>query len=110
MTTPMRPRWLACLCLLLLLSSCGLVSRNAPAPLVRTEVLSVPTIAYRPLPAALTAPLPTPPLPPLLCELEGAPAVCALDALAQIPAWDATVQMCNADRRRAALLGATDGH
>lgn len=110
MKTPMLLRWLVCLCLLPSLASCGLFARRpAPAPLVRTEVLSVPTIAYRPLPSALTVQLLPPPPPPLLCELDGTAAVCVLDALATIPAWDAALQACNADRRKAAVLGAANG-
>lgn len=109
MKTLLWLRSLACLCLLPWLTSCGLISRPAPAPLVRAEVLSVPTIAYRKLPDALTDPLLAPPLPPLLCELDGTAAVCVLDGLAQLPAWQAFGEMCNADRRKAALLGTTDG-
>ena len=67
-------------------------------------------IAYRPLDSALTSPIPEPPAPPALCiDDRGEPGVCVLDGLATIPAWRATLQMCNRDRARAAVLGATDG-
>lgn len=108
MNTLMLPRWLACLCLLPWLASCGLFQPR-PAPPPRTEIIEVPTIAYQPLPGALTAPIPGPPAPPLACR-DGAQAVpCVLDALATIPAWQAALDLCNADRRRAAALGVTDG-
>jgi hypothetical protein len=82
---------------------------RTPAPPPRTEVLTVPVPAWRPLPDILTAPLLPPPAPPARCVLEGRPAVCVLDALALLPAWEAQLATCNADRARAALLGATDG-
>jgi hypothetical protein len=66
-------------------------------------------MVYQPIPDALTAPLLPPPRPSLLCELGGAPAVCVLDALATIPAWDVALQMCNADRVKVRTLGKTDG-
>lgn len=70
----------------------------------------MPVPAYRPLPAALTAPIPAPPAPLLDCrDANGRAAVCVLDALATIPAWQSALDACNADRRRAAALGATDG-
>lgn len=101
-------RWRVCLCVLPLLVSCGL---QAPRPTVtRTEFVTVPIPAYKPLPVTLTAPLPRPPVPLLSCsDSAGWPAVCVLDALATIPAWDAFADMCNRDRARAALLGTTDG-
>jgi hypothetical protein len=66
--------------------------------------------AYRSMPAELTAPLLAPPAPRLLCLLNGQAAMCLLDALATLPAYEAALQVCNADRRRVALLGATDVH
>ena len=75
----------------------------------RTEIIAVPSIAYRPLPDALTAPIPLPPPPPRWCKRDGKPAVCAIDALATIPAWRAALDAANADRHRAAVLGASDG-
>ena len=77
--------------------------------LSRPIAIDVPVIAYRPIPDALTAPILAPPRPPLLCELQGVAAVCVLDALATIPAWDAVLQTCNADRLTTRLLGKTDG-
>lgn len=100
-------RWLACLCALPLLTSCGLIRR--PAVVTRVQTVEVPVIAYRPIPAELTAPIPKPPRPPLLCELDGRAVMCVLDALATIPAWDAAVELCNEDRRKTRLLGGTDG-
>jgi len=65
---------------------------------------------YTPLPRELTDPIPAPPAPLLFCALpDGTPAGGVLDALATIPAWDAALGMCNADRARAAALGKTDG-
>ncbi|KAB2901267.1 MAG: hypothetical protein F9K31_02460 [Dokdonella sp.] len=72
-------------------------------------MVSVPVMVYRPLPAALTAPIPPPPAPPARCTLDGAGAVCVSDALALLPMWQAALEMCNADRARAALLGRSDG-
>lgn len=66
-------------------------------------------MAYRPIPDALTAPIPAPRAPPLLCLLDGSPAFCVLDALATIPAWDTALQTCNADRATVRTLGKTDG-
>lgn len=107
MKTPTALCWLASLYALLLLTGCGLWR---PAPTVtRTEVIAVPSIAYRPLPDALTTPIPAPPSPPLLCEWNGQAAVCVIDALATLPAWRAALEAANADRRRAAILGGSDG-
>jgi len=108
MKTPPALRWPLCLFVLLSLASCGLRA-NKPAVVTRPVTIEVPVIAYRPLPDALTAPLMKPPAPPALCFLDGQSFVCALDALALLPAYDAIVDMCNADRARAALLGRTDG-
>lgn len=77
--------------------------------MTRVQTIEVPVIAYRPIPAELTAPIPKPPRPPLLCELGGVPVMCALDAIATIPAWDAALGLCNADRLKTRLLGETDG-
>ncbi len=62
-------------------------------------------IAYRPLDRALTDPLESPARPPARCDGK----ICADDALATIPAYQAVIATCNADRARAALAGATDG-
>lgn len=93
-----------------MLASCGLLPRKAPQPTVtRTELVYVPVRTYRPLPIALTSPLMEPPAPLFTCDDgAGAPRLCVLDALAAIPAYQATVQQCNSDRARAALFGATD--
>ena len=107
MSTRHAPRWLACLCALPLLTSCGLFKR--PAVVTRVQTIEVPVIAYRPIPAALTSPIVKPPRPPLLCELDGASVMCALDVIATIPSWDAAVDLCNADRLKLRLLGVTDG-
>lgn len=82
-----------------------------PVPAVtRAEIVYVPIPAYTPLPVELTNPIAEPPAPLLGCsDGAGWPAVCVADALATIPAWRATLQMCNRDRARAAVLGATDG-
>jgi hypothetical protein len=78
--------------------------------ITRTELISVPTFAYRQLPDSLTAPIPAPPAPLLNCaDGKGWPEVCVIDALATIPAWQATLQLCNGDRAKSALLGTTDG-
>jgi hypothetical protein len=77
--------------------------------LSRPIAIDVPVVAYRPIPDALTAPILKPQRPPLLCNLLGIPTVCVLDALATIPAWDAAVDLCNADRLKTRLLGKTDG-
>jgi hypothetical protein len=94
-----------------LLASCGLLQRKAPQPTVtRTELVYVPVPAYKLLPSELTAPIPDPPAPLFTCDDgKGAPRLCVLDALAQIPAYQGALQLCNSDRARAALLGTTDG-
>ena len=108
--TPIAKRWLVCLCAPLWLASCGLLQRK-PVPVVtRPEVISVPKIAYRPLPHELTAPIQPPLAPPALCvDSNGQALVCALDGLLTIPSWQATLDTCNKDRARSALHGVTDG-
>lgn len=76
---------------------------------MRVLTVEYPVIDYRPVPRVLTDPLAEPAPPPAQCRVGGAPAVCALDGLATIPAWRGVVQQCNADRARAALLGGGDG-
>lgn len=106
MPTLTAPRSIACLCALLSLASCGLLPQRTPPPTItRTELVQVPVPAYRPLPRELTDPIPEPPAPPFDCDGR----VCVLDGLVTIPLYQAALDMCNADRRRAALLGATDG-
>lgn len=101
-------RLLACLCALLSLTACGLLPQRPTV--TRTVTVEVPLIAYRPLPRELTTPLPAPLPPSRNCvDAAGASAVCVLDALATIPRYQAVIGLCNADRARAALLGATDG-
>lgn len=104
-------RWRVFLCVLPLLASCGLLTRKAPQPTVtRTEIVYVPQTAYKALPIDLTSPIPEPPEPLFTCDDgKGAPRLCVLDALATIPAYQGALQLCNSDRARAALLGATDG-
>lgn len=105
--TRKAPLWWACLCLLPLLASCGLLPRKHVVS--RPITIELPTLVYRPIPHQLTTPIVPPPQPSLLCVLNGQAAVCVLDALATIPAWDAALQMCNADRSKVRTLGATDG-
>ena len=102
-------RSLTCLFALLSLASCGLLKSKPVQVVTRPITIEVPVPVYQPLPDALTAPLMKPPAPPALCFLGEQSFVCALDGLAQIPAYDALLDMCNADRRRASLLGRTDG-
>jgi hypothetical protein len=92
-----------------LLTSCGLFARKPTLVITRPEVIEVSVPAYRPLPTALTDPLLPPPAPPARCHLGGAPAVCALDGLAQITMWEALLDLANKDRAKAALAGKTDG-
>lgn len=65
--------------------------------------------AYRPLDHRLTDPIPDPPAPPANCMLLGAPVVCALDGLAQIPLYRGKLQQCNADRATSARLTQAPG-
>ena len=104
MPTLIAPRSIACLCALLSLASCGLLPQRAPV-VTRTELVQVPVPAYRPLPHELTDPLAEPPAPLPACG----GLVCVPAALATIPAYQAALGLCNADRARAALYGATDG-
>jgi hypothetical protein len=64
----------------------------------------VPVPAYRPLPAALTAPLAEPTAPPARCTWLGISTQCASDALLWIESWRGELQQCNADRATAAKL------
>ena len=90
-----------CLCVLLLLSACGAARQQT----VRTELIEVPTIAYAPLPGALTEPLVAPPPPPRNCLLRHAmPAVCALDALMWAEKWYEVLARANEDRATSAKL------
>ncbi len=111
MKTRNAPRLLASLYVLPLLASCGLLPSKPVQPVVtRTEIVTVSVPAYQPLPSDLTSPIPEPPAPLLACtDSQGRPAVCVLDALATIPAYQAVIAVCNGDRARAALLGVTDG-
>jgi len=103
--------WLVCLCAPLWLASCGLLPSTPQLPgIPRTELVYVPVPAYQPLPRAWTDPIPEPPAPLFTCPDEtGRAGLCVLDALATIPAYQAALAMCNADRARSALAGATDG-
>lgn len=80
-----------------------------PSVASRPVTIEVPVIAYQPIPDVLTAPIPKPAAPPLLCALDGTATICVLDALATIPAWDAALDLCNGDRAKTRLLGKTDG-
>jgi len=61
---------------------------------------------YQVLPEALTAALPVPAPPEARCKhADGSAAVCVADALAMIPGLQALLEIANADRARAALLG-----
>lgn len=74
-----------------------------------TPVIEVPVPAYRPLDTRLTAPIAEPAAPVERCELDGKPAVCAFDGLAQIESWRGVLQQCNADRATAAQVTSTSG-
>lgn len=108
MPIPTAARWLLCLCVLPSLIACGLLPKR-PAVVTRPEVIEVPMLAYRPLPDALTQPLSPPPAPPRRCQSQGRAVPCVDAVIATIPAWQAILDQCNADRRRSALLGTTDG-
>ena len=104
MTTRIALRWLACLCVLPWLASCGL-THTVVVP--RPQLIDRPVVSYRPLPAALTDELAGPPTPAAGCtDARGQSAVCVLPALATIPLWRGVVERCNADRHTAATLGA----
>ena len=80
-------------------------------PLVRTELVEVPVTQYAPLPAALTEPLPRPPMPPRNCvyakpPLTGVPAVCALDGLISIVHWQGLADRADDDRQTAGKVTA----
>jgi len=75
----------------------------------RPEIIEVPRVAYRPLPPELTAPIAEPAAPPARCVADGKPAICVIDALSVIPAYQAKLRAANSDRASAALLGRTDG-
>lgn len=63
---------------------------------------------YQVLPLALTQPLAMPEPPEARCtHADGTPAICVGDALAMIPSLQAVLDIANADRARAALLGRT---
>lgn len=90
-----------CLCALLLLTACGLDRR----PLVRTELVEVPTVLYAPLPAVLTDPLAAPPPPPFNCRLpSGQATFCALDGLLREEQWLGLLDRANDDRESAARI------
>lgn len=65
--------------------------------------------AYRPLDHQLTDPIPDLPAPPANCTYRGAPAICVLDGLAQIPLYRGKVQQGNADRATSARLTQAPG-
>lgn len=90
-----------CLCVQLLLTACGADRR----PLVRTELVEVPTVLYAPLPAVLTDPLAPPPPPPFNCRLpNGQATVCALDGLLREEQWLGLLDRVNDDRASAARI------
>lgn len=68
-----------------------------------------PVPAYKPLPPALTQPLPLPPRPPAHCVFQGAPAVCVLDALMWAGQLRDVLTTANADRAKAAHLTQPQG-
>ncbi len=95
-------RFALSLCVALLLTACGAVRQ----PLVRTELIDVPTDHYIPLPVALTVPLPYPAPPAAKCrDAQKRPAVCAEDGLLWILRWRETVDRANEDRAAASRLG-----
>lgn len=94
-----------CLCVTLLLAACGATKQ----PLIRTEIVEVPVIRYRPLPATLTESLPRPATPPRSCKhRDGRPAVCALDGLLQIMDWQSVTDRADEDRATSANLTSRD--
>lgn len=108
MRTLIALRLSVCLCALSWLAGCGLVRRPKPpvTPLCAAQVIEQPVPAYRPLPRALTAPLPEPPAPPAHCRADGKPTPCALDALLSIEQWRGVLEQANADRATAAAVTA----
>ena len=94
-----------CLCVLLLLTGCGLAKK--PLVVSRPSVIKVAMPTFRTIPESLTTLLSEPPAPPLLCILNDQAVPCLIDVLATIPAYQATLRLCNADRQRTALLGRT---
>lgn len=100
-------RWQTCLFALPLLASCGLLPPRKQI-VSRPQLIEVPVIAYRQIPDALTAPLLPPPEPPLLCVLNAKASLCVLDALATIPAYQSSLDLCNSDRAKVRMLGKTD--
>ena len=104
----MKPRivlaWLSCLCVLPWLGACSRMPprQTPPAP----TVIEAPIPAYRPLPAALTAPLKYPDTPPEDCLALGVPTVCVLDALLKLDEWKGIVDQANLDRATAAKISA----
>ena len=100
MKTLIAPIWL-CLFVLPLLASC-LAKPVATKPVV----VDVAKITYAPMPAALTDPIPEPPLPPQRCvDKTGAPAWCLVDVVAWIEAWRSTLKLANDDRASTAKIG-----
>ncbi|MEI2428677.1 hypothetical protein RDV84_00245 [Lysobacter yananisis] len=94
------------LCALLLLTACGAKQQ----PLIKTELVERPTLAYAELPSDLTEELPAPAPPPRNCMLPGGrPAVCALDGLVHELAWITLLSRANADRATSARLSAAAG-
>ena len=103
MTSRHALRLLLILCVPSWLGACGAKSQIVRQP----QVIKMPVETYVPLPTALTTPLAEPPAPAARCRMpNGTPAVCVVDALAQIPLWRAVVHQCNADRATAAQAGA----
>lgn len=99
-------RLLACLCLALWLSACSDQPSRLQPQLSAPQVIDVPEPAWKPLPAALTAPLAYPAPPAAACTADGVATVCALAGLLWIESWRSVVDQANADRALAAKLSA----
>ena len=82
-------RGLLCLCLAPFLTACK------PDIVVRPEIVEVPVVRYRPLPATLTEPLLPPPMPARWTNGELVERIIALEGV---------IQRANADRAQAKAL------
>lgn len=102
-------RWLLFLCALPSLTGCGPLFPTRPAVVTRPEAVEINVPTYVAVPNQLTTPLRKPEPPPRRCVLKGRPAVCASDAIALIPIYDALLDLANQDRAKASMLGGALG-